>query len=145
MEKNIQIFLNFYKAKQSELNGLEDWIKNEWISRDILDSFLAFLEVPANEESRYAAYMRLWMLKEDSLKLVLERQWLDEDQTAEVLYEAFIFVKNYHSDIFEEIIEFAQDEELFPQFYIQILKWVQNVWEAFSDILSLGIHILSMV
>ena len=133
MEKNIQIFLNYYKAKQSQLNGLEDWIKNEWINRDILDSFLWFLEVPADEESRYAAYMRLAMLKEDSLKLVLEKQGLDEDQMAEVLYEAFIFVKNFHSDIFEEIIEFAQDEQLFPQFYIQILKWVQNVWEAFSD------------
>lgn len=133
MEKNIQIFLNYYKAKQSELNGLENGIKNEGISRDILDSFLWFLEIPADEESRYAAYMRLWMLKEDSLKLVLEKQGLDEDQIAEVLYEAFIFVKNYHSDIFEEIIEFAQDEQLFPQFYIQILKWVQNVWEAFSD------------
>ena len=94
-EQNIQIFLNFYKAKQTQLNELEKGIQQDNQQRTVLDWFLNFLEIPANQESRYAAYMRLAMLKEDPLKLVLEKQGLDENQSADVLYEAFIFVKNF--------------------------------------------------
>jgi hypothetical protein len=72
-EKNIQIFLNFYKAKQDELNNLEKGIKNENEQRYILDAFLDFLEIEKDQETRYAAYMRLAMLKEDALKLYLEK------------------------------------------------------------------------
>lgn len=132
-EKNLQIFLNFYKAKQDELNSLEKGIQNENEQRYILDAFLDFLELPKDQESRYAAYMRLAMVKEDALKLYLENQWKDHETVADVLYEAYIFVKNYHNDIFSEIIHFAQDEKLFTDFYIEILKWVQSVWEAFTD------------
>lgn len=132
-EKNIQIFLNFYKAKQDELNNLEKGIKNENEQRYILDAFLDFLEIEKDQETRYAAYMRLAMLKEDALKLYLEKIGHDEDEIADILYEAYIFVKNYHNDIFSEIIDFAQDENLFTEFYIQVLKWVQSVGEAFTD------------
>ena len=145
-EKNIQIFLNFYKAKQDELNNLEKWIKNENEQRYILDAFLDFLEIEKDQETRYAAYMRLAMLKEDSLKLYLEKIGYDDEEIADILYEAYIFVKNYHNDIFSEIIDFAQDENLFTEFYIQILKWVQSVGEDFTDYhLAWHAHIINWV
>ena len=119
-ENNLQVFLNFYKAKQSELNDLKIWLEIESEQRNILDAFLDFLSLEKNEETRYAAYMRLWQLKEDALKLCLEKQWKISEEIPEILYEAYIFVKNYHNDIFSEIISFAQDEQLFTDFYIEI-------------------------
>ena len=132
-EKNLQIFLNYYKAKQGELNQLKDWLEKEWEAKIILDSFLDFLEIEKTEETRYAAYMRLAQLKEDALKLYLEKTEKSSEEISEILYEAYIFVKNYHNDIFSEIIGFAKDEKLFTDFYLAILEWVQNVGEAFTD------------
>ena len=145
-EGNIQIFLNFYKAKQAELNELKIGLDEAWEQRNILDSFLDFLGLEKNDETRYAAYMRLGQLKEDALKLCLEKQWKTSEKIPEILYEAYIFVKNYHNDIFSEIISFAQDEQLFTEFYIEILKGVQNVWEAFTDFyLAWHSHIIETV
>jgi hypothetical protein len=66
--------------------------------------------------------MRLGQLKEDALKLCLEKNGKSSEEIPDILYEAYIFVKNYHNDIFSEIISFAQDEQLFTEFYLEILK-----------------------
>lgn len=145
-EQNIQIFLNFYKAKQAELNNLKIGLEEEWEERIILDSFLMFLDLEINDETRYAAYMRLGQLKEDALKLILEKNGKSSEEIPDILYEAYIFVKNYHNDIFSEIISFAQDEQLFTEFYLEILKWVQKVGEAFTDFyLAWHSHIIETV
>jgi uncharacterized protein YdiU (UPF0061 family) len=73
-EENLQVFLNFYKAKQAELNELKLGLEENGEKRDILDSFLSFLNLEKSDETRYAAYMRLGQLKEDALKLCLEKQ-----------------------------------------------------------------------
>ena len=98
-DENIQIFLNFYKAKQAELNELKIGLEEDGEQRDILDSFLDFLNLEKNDETRYAVYMRLGQLKEDALKLCLEKQGKNSEEIPEILYEAYIFVKNYHNDI----------------------------------------------
>ena len=121
-EENLQIFLNFYKAKQGELNNLKLGLNEENEQRIILDNFLDFLELEKNDETRYAVYMRLGQLKEDALKLCLQKAGKSDEEIPDVLYEAYIFVKNYHNDIFSEIISFAQDEELLTPFYLAILK-----------------------
>lgn len=145
-EKNLQIFLNYYKAKQAELNQLQYWLEKDWEAKRILDSFLDFLELEKNEETRYAAYMRLAQLKEDALKLYLEKIEKSQEEISEILYEAYIFVKNYHNDIFSETINFAKDEHLFTDFYLAILDWVQNVWEAFTDFhLAWHSHIIGTI
>jgi hypothetical protein len=72
-EQNLQIFLNFYKAKQAELNELKIGLDSEGEQRDILDSFLVFLDLKITDETRYAVYMRLGQLKEDALKLCLQK------------------------------------------------------------------------
>jgi hypothetical protein len=65
--------------------------------------------------------MRLAQLKEDALKLYLEKIEKSQEEISEILYEAYIFVKNYHNDIFSETINFAKDEHLFTDFYLAIL------------------------
>ena len=145
-EQNLQIFLNFYKAKQAELNNLKAGLNEESEERIVLDSFLNFLDLEINDETRYAAYMRLGQLKEDALKLILEKNGKSSEEIPDILYEAYIFVKNYHNDIFSEIISFAQDEQLFTEFYLEILKWVQKVGEAFTDFyLAWHSHIIETV
>ncbi|MCP4523650.1 MAG: invasion protein CiaB [Candidatus Gracilibacteria bacterium] len=132
-EKNIQIFLGFYKTKQIELNSLSAGLEKEGEQRNILETFLEFLGLEKNDESRYAAYMRLAQLKENSLKLYLEKIGISSEEIPDRLYEVYLFVKNYHNDIFSEIIQFSKDEELFPEFYLEILIGVQKVGEAFTD------------
>lgn len=145
-EQNLQIFLNFYKAKQAELNNLKTGLNEESEERIVLDSFLNFLDLEINDETRYAAYMRLGQLKEDALKLCLQKSGKSDEEIPDILYEAYIFVKNYHNDIFSEIISFAQDEQLFTEFYLEILKWVQKVGEAFTDFyLAWHSHIIETV
>jgi len=145
-EENLQIFLNFYKAKQGELNNLKLWLNEENDQRVILDNFLDFLELEKTDETRYAVYMRLGQLKEDALKLCLQKAGKTDEEIPDVLYEAYIFVKNYHNDIFSEIISFAQDEELLTPFYLQILKGVQWVGESFTDFyLAWHSHIIETI
>lgn len=145
-EENLQTFLNFYKAKQAELNNLQIGLESQGEQRDILDSFLEFLDLEISDETRYAAYMRLGQLKEDALKLCLQKNGKSSEEIPDILYEAYIFVKNYHNDIFSEIISFAKDEELITDFYLAILKGVQKVGEEFSDFyLTWHSHIIETV
>ncbi len=146
LEANIQIILDFYKEKQQDIQSLYNGVKAEGKERGILDWFLKFLELEINDETRFVAYSRVASLNEDALKLYLEKLWKLEDEIEEVLYEAYIFVKNYHSDIFKQIIDKVEEEGLLTEFYLELFKWVHKIWESFTDYhLAWHTHIIGTI
>ncbi|MCP4523767.1 MAG: invasion protein CiaB, partial [Candidatus Gracilibacteria bacterium] len=145
-ENDIQLLLKEYKRKQEELNSLSIGLREEGKQRDILESFLDFLELEKNNESRYAAYMRLAQLKENSLRLYLESLDIPAEDIPDRLYEAYLFVKNYHNDIFSEILNYVDEKGLLTPFYREVLRGVQNVGETFTDFyLSWHSHLIEVV
>ncbi|QFR39526.1 invasion protein CiaB [Candidatus Gracilibacteria bacterium 28_42_T64] len=146
LEANIQIILDFYKEKQQDIQSLYNGVKAEGKERGILDGFLKFLELEINDETRFVAYSRVASLNEDALKLYLEKLGKLEDEIEEVLYEAYIFVKNYHSDIFKQIIDKVEEEGLLTEFYLELFKGVHKIGESFTDYhLAWHTHIIGTI
>lgn len=132
IEKNIKKVLTIYRHKQKHLWELSKWIKStKWKNKEILDSFLDELWLEKNKETRFIAFSRIGDLNESPLKIFIEKNAIDDKKALELLDRSYDFVQKHHLNIHEEIIKEVEEKRLLPDFYLEILKWVHNVWEPF--------------
>ncbi len=128
---NISHILEYYKKKQSELRNLNLWVSNVWPEREVLDTFLANIGLEKNEETYYAAFMRLSMLKEEALSLYLDKK-MSEKESQEVLLKAYNYCVLFHTSIQNDITEYIEKNNLLSDFYLAIWKSLQNIGTSFN-------------
>jgi len=133
LENNINEIIDLYNNLQNSLHETLKWVKDECREREILNEFLDFLWLENTEETRYAAYSRVVGLHENALELYLEKTDLSETEKRKKIDLSYKFVADYHSEIQAVIITVIQSKGLLTPFYLEIFKWVANVWLAFND------------
>lgn len=143
IEQNIKEIIELYNNLQSSINDLLKWVSEEWSQRYMLDDFLDFVWLEKNEESRYAAYVRIANLKEEPLVLYMENNppleppyiWDElEKEKIRILDLAYKFVCDFHSEVQAVIISVIEQKQLLTPFYLEIFKWVANVWLAMNEL-----------
>jgi len=143
LENNIKEVIELYNNLQNNLHNLLDWVKDDCGQRVLLDDFLDYIWLEKNEETRYAAYARITNLNERPLTLYLEQnpplsppyEW-DElfQEKVRILDLAYKFVCDFHSEMQAVIITVIEEKWLLTPFYLEIFKWVANVWLAFNEL-----------
>jgi hypothetical protein len=133
LEKNLVEINDLYNNLQKSVHDLLEWVENKWRKRQILDDFLVFLWIEKNNETRYAAYSRIVWLKEEPLILYLEKSGFSEKNIFEKLDLSYNLVCDFHSEIQAVMISVIENKKLLTPFYLEIFKWVANVWLAFND------------
>ncbi len=143
LEQNIKDVLELYKSLQSNINDLLKWVKEEGGHRVMLDDFLDYIWLDKNEETRYAAFARIAQLKEVPLILYMDTNppisppyiWDElEKEKIRILDLAYKFVCDFHSEVQAVIISVIQEKALLTDFYLEIFKWVANVWLAMNEL-----------
>ena len=146
LENNIQKIIGLFTENQNKLHNLYAGVESEWIERDTLDDFLEALKLEKNSETRFAAYTRIWDLKEDPLVLYLENNWKSEKEIQGILDAAYAYVKSYHFDIHAGFIANIESKELLPEFYLEVMKWVHAVGKWYSKLFtSWNTHTLNTI
>ncbi len=131
LENNLKEIIELYKNLQLGINDLVNWINKEWKHRIILDEFLDFIWLEKNEETRYIAYSRIANLKEEPLILYIDKSSFIENKI-EKIDLSYKYVCDFHSEIQAVLISVIISKKLLTPFYIEIFKWVANVWLAFN-------------
>lgn len=134
LEKNIKEIIELYNSLQKGLHNLLKWVKQDGKERIILDDFLDFIGVEKNDETRYWAYSRISWLHENALELYLDNSIKTETEKRKILDDSYKFVCDFHSEIQAVIISVIESKKLLPNFYLEIFKWVANVWLAFNEL-----------
>lgn len=146
LEQNIKEILELYKNIQSGIHDLLKWVKNDSEPNEILDEFLNFVWLENSEETRYTAYSRIVNLNEEPLLLYIDKMGLSDEYKFKMLDLAYDFVCNFYSEIQAMIITVIQSKKLLTPFYLEIFKWVANVWLAFNELfLPWKNHIINWV
>ncbi len=134
IEKNLKEIIELYNNLQSSLHDLLKWVKNDWPEREHLDEFLDYVWIEKNEETRFAAYSRISTLHENALELYLEKNDFSKKDKRKVLDKSYDFVCDFHSEIQAVLISVIENKKLVTPFYLEIFKWVANVWLAFNEL-----------
>ena len=134
LEGNLLQIIEYYKNLQTSIQDLLVWVNLEWSQRVMLDDFLDFVWLDINEETRYAAYSRISNLTEDPLVLYLDNQWLSDELKIKKLDLAYKFVCDFYSEVQAVLISVIEAQSLVSPFYLEIFKWVANVWLAFNEL-----------
>jgi len=134
IENNLKQIIELYNNLQKSLHDLLKWVKKDWPERKILDEFLDFVEIEKNEETRFAAYSRISSLYENALELYLENNNFSEIVKRKTLDKSYNFVCDFHSEIQAVLISVIENKKLLTEFYLEIFKWVANVWLAFNEL-----------
>jgi hypothetical protein len=128
---NISHILEYYKWKQSELRNLNLWVSNVWPEREVLNTFLDAIGLEKNEETYYAAFMRLAMLKEEALSLYLDKK-MSEEESQNILLKAYNYCALYHTAIQNDITNYIEENNLLSNFYLTIWKSFQDIGASFN-------------
>lgn len=134
LENNLKEIIDLYNNLQSSVHDLLRWVNEEGSQRVMLDDFLDFVWIDISEETRYAAYARISNLKEEPLVLYLDNQWVSDDYKNKKLDLAYKFVCDFYSEIQAVIISVIDSKKLLTPFYLEIFKWIANVWLAFNEL-----------
>ena len=134
LEKNIKEIIELYNSLQKGLHYLLKWVKIDGKERLILDDFLDFIGVEKNDETRFVVYSRISWLHENALELYLDNLNKKEIEKRKILDASYKFVCDFHSEIQAVIISVIKTKKLLPSFYLEIFKWVANVWLAFNEL-----------
>ena len=133
LENNIKEIIELYNNLQKSLHDTLKWVKENCRERDILEEFIWFLWIENTEETRFAAYSRIVWLHENALELYLNKTNLSDNEKRDKIDLSYKFVADYHSEIQALIITVIESKWLLTPFYLEIFKWVANVWLAFND------------
>lgn len=146
IENNIKEIIELYNNLQSSLHNLIKWVKESWKQRIHLDEFLDYIWLEKNEETRFIAYSRIVNLHENALELYMDKQKYSDEQKNNKLDLAYKFTADFHSEIQAVIISVIESKKLLTPFYLEIFKWVANVWLAFNELfLPWRNHIINWV
>jgi len=124
------------KVNQKNLHHLYTGVENPGSERELLDNLLDALKLEKNSETRFAAYTRIWDLKEDPLRLYLENNETSQWDIESLMETAYTYVKAYHFDIHTDFIETIESENLLPDFYLEVMKWVHEVGKGYSKLFT---------
>ena len=136
LENNIQKIISLFTENQNKLHHLYTGVENPGSEREVLDGLLDALKLEKNSETRFAAYTRIWDLKEDPLRLYLENNGSSQEDIESLMETAYAYVKAYHFDIHAGFIETIELENLLPDFYLEIMKWVHEVGKWYSKLFT---------
>ncbi len=133
-EKHIVKMLDLYDSSYKEkLYKLKEWIDDISEEREVLDTFLDNIKFIRNRENRLMAFSRIVELKETGLKVLIEKEELSNEKAQDILDKAYNFTKDYHKKLQKDFIEQIKKDKLLTPFYQELLSWIYNVWQAFSD------------
>ncbi len=118
---------------KSTLNRLALWIETPWDEQKILDTLLQNLGLTQTRESRYAAYMRIALLREDGLRNFLESEKYPKEEQNTILSKAYEFVEKYHGNIHTRLLENLDWEDLLTPFYRTLLWGAHDIGHAFNQ------------
>jgi len=133
LENNLKEVTKLYKDLQQSINDLLKWVKNKWRERVILDEFIDFIWIEKNKETRFVAFSRISWLRENPLELYLNKKKLSEEEKRKIINLSYDFVCDFHNEIHAVLISVIEHKKLVTPFYLEIFKWVANVWFAFND------------
>lgn len=133
LENNIKIIIDYNKEVNSNLKNIYSWVANNDENREILEEILDYVWLESNEETRLWAYFRLVNLKENSLVLYMENNNFSREKIDEVLDLSYEYTSEFHYELQNDLINFIENQNLLTPFYLEIFKWVHNVWKAFND------------
>ena len=147
LENNLKEIIKLYNNLQKWLHDTLKWVKEDCREREILNEFIAFVWLENTEEARFAAYSRIIWLHENALELYMDKNFKKTspqpspsqereqyEYKKQILDLSYKFVADYHSEIQAVIITVIESKKLLTPFYLEIFKWVANVWLAFNDL-----------
>lgn len=133
LENNIKTIIDYNKEVNSNLKNIYSWVANNDENREILEEILDYVWLESNEETRLWAYFRLVNLKENSLVLYMENNNFSREKIDEVLDLSYEYTSEFHYELQNDLIDFIENQNLLTPFYLEIFKWVHNVWKTFND------------
>lgn len=119
---DIEIIYDYTNKRTLEKCKLFNFLDKKSKQRNIFDNFLIENKIEINSESLFAITTRLVFLKEDSLIQYLKKNNFKEEETEQIIENAYLFVKNYYEAEFENLINFIEEKELLSKFYREIIK-----------------------
>lgn len=133
LENNIKIIIDYNNEVNSSLKNIYSWVANNDENREILEELLDYVWLESNDETRLWAYFRLVNLKENSLVLYMENNNFSREKIDEVLDLSYEYTSEFHYELQNDLIDFIENQNLLTPFYLEIFKWVHNVWKTFND------------
>lgn len=122
LEAGISKIHELVAARQESLNSLARGIKTPGIQQESLDRFLQIIELAPNDETRYAAFMRLANLKPDGIVNYFTAQKKSLAQIDALLERAYLPAAEHHTGLHKDLIEQIESEGLLSPFYLAVLK-----------------------
>lgn len=117
---------------ESFFRAIEEDVKesNEYL--DILDAFLAKVDLEPTQENRLVAAGRLISLREDPLVQLLKRAGQNQESIDGAIDIAYEWVKNFHGRRHEEFINLVEKKGFLDPFYRAVLRGAHRVGMAFN-------------
>lgn len=132
--QDLQKIYDELQVRQSELNDYYKLLegKHQRAAEEI-EEFLDLMQLPITQETQMAALTRLVNLREDDLKLVLQKEGFGEDEIIEKVEQAYLFTKKMHLSRHEYLIAWIEAEHLLTPFYIHLIEGIHYIGEYISD------------
>lgn len=132
--ENISKIHDIFNTHEAHYNSLSKGISNEWIQRNILDSFLDTIGIEKNAETYYAAAARIWDKKFEALDIYLEKIWASRERRDELFESSYNYIRAYYEKLQGEMIENIGKKELLPEFYLKIFQHTHTLWKLYSTL-----------
>lgn len=128
-KKDLQEVYAFSAQAKGELNSLFDKLKKkEYAALTEIDDALKKMEMPVNDETRYALIRRVVTLKSDSLGVYLE----GDPKKEEKLSKAYDLAAKMHTAQFKVIQKHINEGKLLSEFYRTVLNMYLEAGQALT-------------
>lgn len=97
-----------------------------------IDAFLETIELSICKENRVALLSRLIHLRDEQMVQALEKEGKDSIFITQAKEKAYLWVRDFHLERHEELLEIVEKELLLTPFYRTLLKGVHHVGVAMS-------------
>lgn len=131
--EDLQAIYDELQDRQVQLNSYYKLLEGEHEeAAEVVDVFLAELELEKSDESVMAALTRIVNLREDALEQVLQKLELTQSQIMDKKEQAYLFASRFHLDRHEALISWMENKNLLTPFYRTLISGVDAVGIAMS-------------
>ncbi len=131
---DLKIVYNEISRRNDILNSYFELAKGKDIkeAKELVDSFLAAIDLPKNEQSTVASLTYLINLREDKLITFMDSLNLTQEQKDKKLEIAYEFNSKLYLKRFEDLIDFIISNNLLTPFYQKLIKGVHKIGVAIT-------------
>ncbi len=131
---DLQIIYNEIAKRDASLREFYKLTKNQEHkeAEKIVDEILSIAGLQKNQRSIFATLSRLIDLREDLLKQEMENQRFSENRVTEALSRVYIYIDEFYTNRFEELLSWIEEKELLSQFYRALIYGVHSIGMSIS-------------